>query len=359
MSALLVVVILVILIVGHELGHFVAAKLSKVRVEEFGIGYPPRLFRFGKIGDTEYTLNWLPFGGFVRLFGEDGDTRASGSFAGASYKKQALILVAGVFANFLLGWLLFTSAFVLGMPTAVSEDTPGARLLVSSVVAGSPAEESGIMAGDEIISVISEKGRGAQDLSPTTVSEFIAEHGGETLILTYVRGDEYSEVSLTPVHSVIQDESGKPALGIAITPIANVQKSFGRAFVEGGMFALSSLKTVTVGLYTILTDSFRGSAQLENLVGPVGLVGIVDDATGHGFGHVLGLAGFISINLVIINLLPIPALDGGRLVFVAFEAATRRKVPHIVSGLLNMLGFFLIILLMLAVTYNDIVRLIQ
>ncbi|PJE74389.1 MAG: hypothetical protein COV01_01335 [Candidatus Taylorbacteria bacterium CG10_big_fil_rev_8_21_14_0_10_41_48] len=359
MSALLVVAILVVLIVGHELGHFIFAKISRVRVEEFGIGYPPRLFRFGKIGDTEYTLNWLPFGGFVRLFGEDGDSKNPRSFSGASHLKQAVILLAGVFANFLLGWILFTSAFMLGMPTAVSEDTPGARLLISSVVLNSPAEESGLMAGDEILSVISEEGSGAENLSPSTVSSFIREHGGESLIVTYARGGEYFEVTIIPAHSVIADESGKPALGVAITPIAEVKKNFGDAFVLGGVFAVTSLKTVTVGLYTILTDSFEGGAQLENLIGPVGLVGVVDDASGHGLGHILGLAGFISINLVIINLLPIPALDGGRLVFVAFEAATRRKVPNIISGLLNMLGFFLIILLMIAVTYNDIVRLIQ
>ena len=359
MSALLVVAILVVLIVGHELGHFVAAKLSRVKVEEFGVGYPPRLFRFGKIGDTEYTLNWLPFGGFVRLFGEDGNTHAPRSFSGASYTRQALILCAGVCANFLLGWFLFTGAFMLGMPTAVSEDTPGARLLVSSVIPNSPAAELGLKEGDEIVSVISDKGRGAENLSPSTVSLFIAEHGGENLTITYIRDGDNFEVTITPVHSVIAEESGRPALGIAITPVANIQKTFAEAFIDGGIFAVTSLKTVSVGLYTILTDSFEGEARLENLVGPVGLVGIVDDAAGHGFGHILGLAGFISINLVIINLLPLPALDGGRLVFVAFEAATRRRVPSIISGLLNMLGFFLIILLMLAVTYNDIVRIVQ
>jgi len=358
MSALLVVVILVVLIVGHELGHFVAAKLSKVKVQEFGVGYPPRLFRFGKIGDTEYTLNWLPFGGFVRLFGEDDDKKGPNSFAGASHTRQAVILCAGVFANFILGWLLFTAAFMLGMPTAVSEDTPGARLLVSSVIANSPAAESGLIAGDEILSVISENGQGASDLSPSTVSEFIADNGGENLTVTYLRGGEHFKITLAPAHSVIEDESGKPALGIAITSIANVQKSLGAAFIDGGIFAVSSLKTVAIGLYTIITDSFGSGVQLKNLVGPVGLVGVVDDASGHGLGHVLGLAGFISINLAIINLIPIPALDGGRLVFVGIEAISRRKVPNVVAGVLNAVGFIAIIALMLAVTYNDIIRLV-
>jgi regulator of sigma E protease len=357
MLALLVIAILVILIVGHELGHFIVAKLSRVRVDEFGIGYPPRLFSFGKIGETEYTLNWLPFGGFVRLYGEDENEKGPRSFAGASHFKQALILFAGVFANFILGWILFTAGFMLGMPTAVAVDTPGAKLLVSGVIPNSPAEESGLAVGDEILSVISNDGLGAEDLLPSTVSNFIADNGGRDITLTLKRGNEIVKTTITPVHAIIKEEFGRPALGIALTPIAQSDFSLGEAVIEGGIFAVKSLKTVTVGLYGIIRDAVTGSAKIENLVGPVGLVGIVGDAAGSGIGHLLGLAGFISINLAIINLIPIPALDGGRLVFVAYEAISRRKVPRIVSGVLNLTGFALIIILMLAVTYNDILRL--
>jgi regulator of sigma E protease len=358
MSVLLVIGILVILIVGHELGHFIVAKLSGVKVDEFGVGYPPRLFSFGKIGETEYTLNWLPFGGFVRLFGEDGNQKGQHSFVGASHLKQAMILFAGVFANFILGWLLFSGGFMLGMPTAVDVDAPGAKLLISGVIANSPAEESGLVVGDEILSVTSTDGYGAENLSPSTVSDFIADHGGVDVTLTFLREGEVLQTTITPVHAVIEEESGRPALGIALTPISQTKLPVGKALVKGGKYAVGSLRTVTVGLYRIIRDAFQGGAKIENLVGPVGLVGVVDDAAGHGLGHILGLAGFISINLAIINLIPIPALDGGRLVFVAYEAISRRKVPHIVSGILNTVGFAAIIILMLAVTYNDILRLV-
>ena len=137
-TALLVIGILVLLIVAHELGHFIAAKIFKVRVEEFGVGYPPRAFLFGKIGETEYTFNWLPFGGFVRLFGDEGEKEhGRGSFVDAQRHVQAAILVAGVFANAILAWGLFAGALALGIPRVVENPRPGEQvhLVVADVVA--------------------------------------------------------------------------------------------------------------------------------------------------------------------------------------------------------------------------------
>src|SRR5262245_29564239 len=162
MTALLVIAILVLLIVVHELGHFLVAKWTKVRVEEFGIGYPPRAFIFGRWGRTEYTLNWLPFGGFVRLYGDDGNfNRGHGSIVDAPRHVQALILIAGVAANAILAWFLFASALVIGVPTLVETPIPGevTHLYVSDTVPGSPIAGSGISQGDEILMVIDEKGK--------------------------------------------------------------------------------------------------------------------------------------------------------------------------------------------------------
>src|SRR3990167_10332033 len=159
-TAFLVIAILVVLIVGHEVGHFIAAKIFGVRVQEFGVGYPPRAFLFGKMGETEYTFNWIPFGGFVRLFGDEGETEhGQGSFVDAKRHVQAIILVAGVVANAVLAWGLFSGALAYGIPRVVDNPRPNelVHLVVADVVPGSPAEAAGITPGDEIMRVEDEE----------------------------------------------------------------------------------------------------------------------------------------------------------------------------------------------------------
>src|SRR5262245_54685005 len=180
MTALLVVAMLVLLIVVHELGHFLVAKWTKVRVEEFGVGYPPRAFLLGKWGKTEYTLNWLPFGGFVRLYGDDGNfSHGHGSIVDAKRYVQALILVAGVTANALLAWVLFAGALVIGVPTIVDVPTPGetTHLYISDVVPGSPAAGSGLGQGDEILMVTDSKDQKLEQLTPEGMLEYVKTRG--------------------------------------------------------------------------------------------------------------------------------------------------------------------------------------
>lgn len=361
MSILLVIIILVVLILVHEAGHFVAAKFLGVRVEEFGVGYPPRAFTIFRSRETEYTINWLPFGGFVRLFGEDPTRAVSAgerkiSFSGASRSAQALILIAGVAANMVFAWALYTGGLMSGMPTAVTPHTPGAQLMISAVVPNSPAEKAGLLPGDQLMSVIDRTGRGVPELSAQAVMEFTSERGGEPLELTYRRGESIASATIIPAHAVLEEASGRPALGISLTSVANKRLSLTGAMVEAVQQTTNAFTTVLFGLYHLAKDALTGGANLASVVGPVGLVTIVGDATGYGLGYVLGLAAFISVNLAIINLLPIPALDGGRLVFVAIESITRRVTPRVLFQVLNTVGFALILLLMLAVTYNDIVR---
>jgi len=358
MSILIVVAMLVLLIVIHELGHFIVAKLTGVKVEEFGIGYPPKAVSMGKIGETEYTLNWLPFGGFVRLFGESGEEHGKKSFTDASRLSQAAILAAGVIANIVFAWMLFTVGFMVGMPTAVSEDVPGARLLISGIVPSSPAASSGLQVGDEITSVTDAKGESSETLAPSSVAAFISERGGDAVSISYLREGETGQITLVPAHAVLEDESGRPALGVALTPIAEKRLPFFSAIYQAGNHTILSLYTVTKGLGGIFVDAISGGLNVKNLVGPVGLVSVVGDASGHGIGHLIGLAAFISVNLAIINLIPIPALDGGRLLFVGIEAIRGRAISHRVTALVNTLGFLAIVALMIAVTYNDIARLV-
>lgn len=359
---LIVVAILVLLIVTHELGHFIAAKIFGVRVEEFGVGYPPRAFSFGTWGGTEYTLNWIPFGGFVRLYGEDADAHGKGSFVEAARYKQAIILVAGVVMNALVAWLLFAAALHTGIPQVVDPGTlpPGAaaHLEISDVIAGSPASEAGMSAGDEIIGMTDQNGITLTTLTPESVSDYVKVRGGQKIAIVYLHADATSTASVVPANAVIPGSAATPALGVGLVEVSNVSLSWKGALVQGLSNTRDAFETVGTSLWNLVTGIFHGSADLEDVVGPVGLVGVVGQAAQNGAGQVLALAGFIAVNLAIINLIPIPALDGGRLVIVLFEAIIRRKAPPLLIQILNTIGIALIILLMLTVTYHDIARLL-
>ena len=362
MTIILVIGILVLLIVAHELGHFLAAKLFRVRVEEFGVGYPPKAISFGTWGGTEYTLNWLPFGGFVRLFGED-MTEASppkGAFSRAPLYAQAIILVAGVSANALIAYALFAGAFMAGLPHAVDETSPDAlraSLVVASVVPGSPADQAGIIPGDAIKGVRDDLGVSAP-LLPSAITEYVKARGGKEVTVELERAGAIREETLRPAHAVIPGEAGRPAVGFGLVLVSEEAMTPAVALREAGPRTLGAFAAVGQGLWKIVSDAFRGSGDLSEVVGPVGLYGIVGDAAKHGAANVLALAAFISVNLAIVNLFPIPALDGGRLVMVGYEAVARRTPPRRLFSILNMIGLALIALLMVAVTFNDISRLL-
>lgn len=357
LTALLVIGILVFLILVHELGHFLAAKLFRVRVDEFGFGFPPRAYLLGKIGTTEYTVNWIPFGGFVRLFGEDDADHGSGSFGDAARWKQAIILIAGVTMNLIAAWLLFTGAYMTGILHPVNEPTDDARLIVSEVVYGSPASAAGFIRGDEITGVRDAEG-GSAPLTPEGVTVFVSARAGEELSMEYARAGATSSVTLIPAHAVIADEAGRPAIGLGLVLVTSESLPFTEALGEAYYQTKGTFVLVLGGLGTILGDAIHGEPNLRDVVGPVGLVGAVEEASDNGWGYVLSLAAFISVNLVIVNLIPIPALDGGRLVIVGIESLIRRPAPKLAVKLFNTVGVALIILLMLTVTYQDIVRLI-
>lgn len=361
MSVLLVLGILVFLIVVHELGHFLAAKIFKVDVEEFGIGYPPRAFTFGRWAKTEYTLNWLPFGGFVRLMGEHGETHQRGSFAGSPQYAQAVILVAGVTMNALAAWFLFAGSLHAGVPRVIPEGVaiPGhAQLFVNTVVDGSPAAVAGLRAGDEIVRIEDAATAEPVELRPSKVVEFIGSRGGKMLNVTYVRNDEVITVPVTPAHAVVEKSADRPAVGFGLALVTDEQLPWPHALKQVGPSTIRALQDTANGLWTLIRDAAGGDPNLQNIVGPVGLVDFVGNASRHGIGHVLALAGFISINLAVINLIPVPALDGGRLFLLGIETLIRRPPHKLTVQVMNFIGVALIVALMIAVTYNDIARLL-
>ena len=364
MNILIFIVVIVALIVVHEFGHFVAAKLSGMRVDEFGLGYPPRALTVTKKGGTEYTLNWLPFGGFVKIFGEDGlsddAARDPRAFSSRPRVLQAIVLAAGVTMNLLFAYALITGALIAGTPRALSESevpiAESAELAVANVLPGSPAALAGIIPGDSIISAESTGGQW-RAADPKSFSAFVAKSGGDEIVLSVERGGEAQVITATPEAGIITSDTSRYALGVEVATIGVVPLSFWAAITEGASLTWETTLITAKGLAHFFYGVFTLSADLSQVAGPVGIAGAVGSASSQGMGDLLSIMAIISINLALINLIPIPALDGGRLLFVLIESVIRRPIKQSITSTLNAVSFVLLILLMLVVTTHDIFKL--
>lgn len=357
MSLILFIIILSALIFVHEMGHFLVARWSGIRVEEFGLGFPPRAKQLFVWKETPFTLNWLPFGGFVKIFGENpsDDDTGTDNFQSKNRAIQAAVLAAGVFFNFLFAWALISLGFMTGLPAPAGMDVPieNPRTVVTLVLPASPAGEAGLRSGDAIVSV----SRGNQSLpsaeralSPEEVSAFIAE-SLNPIVFTIDRGGQISEITVEPEEGIIAE---RPAVGISMDIVGIAQLAPHEALWHGLKTTWELTVVTAKGIGNFVFDAFRGKADLSGVTGPVGIVGMVGDVRELGFSYIITFTALISINLAIINLLPIPALDGGRLVFVAIEAITRRKIPAKIFNAVNTTGFALLILLMVVITFRDV-----
>ncbi len=363
MEVLIFVLVIVILIVVHEFGHFVAAKLSGMRVDEFGLGYPPRALTLGKIGETEYTLNWVPFGGFVRIYGEDGGAHGSRAFSSRPKILQAITLVAGVTMNLVLAYVLITAALMAGTPRALAPSelahARDTQLAVSAVLPDSPAAKAGIVMGDIILS--GEDGHyqftGAD---PEKFTQFVSEGQGQTTIALSVKATNgsTSTVFARPMAGLVPSDPARAALGVEVTTIGVVPVGFLSALSEGASLTWGATVLTAKGLWQLFYGIFTLHVDLSQVAGPVGIASAVGAASAQGFGDLLSLMAIISINLAIINLIPVPALDGGRLLFVIIESITRKPIRANVAQAINGIGFALLLLLMAVVTLHDIYKII-
>ncbi|HRH55730.1 MAG TPA: M50 family metallopeptidase [Candidatus Paceibacterota bacterium] len=366
MSILIFVLVLIALIVVHEFGHFVAAKLSGMRVDEFGLGYPPKAWG-KKIGETEYTLNWLPFGGFVKIFGEDpepGQLAAPRSFTSKPRILQALVLVAGIAMNLLFAYVLITATLFMGTTRALTDEearmAPDAQLAVASVLPGSPAADAGLLPGDIILSAVSDA-RTFEGASATTFTAFVAEDAsvGENLTISVLGLDGTErEVAVRPEAGIIASDPERPALGVGLAVIGTLSMPWWQAPLDGALITWELTKQTAIALVGFFGSIFTFSADLAQVSGPVGIAGAVGSASEDGIASLLTITALISINLALINLLPIPALDGGRLLFVIIEAIIRRPIPTAFANAVNGIGFIALILLMLVVTASDIFKIV-
>ncbi len=368
MSIIIFLIVLAALVFVHELGHFLAAKKAGIRVDEFGLGFPPRLIG-KKIGETLYSLNLIPFGGFVKIFGENPDDESlkgpdsSRSFVHKPKYIQALVLAAGILFNFIFAWILVTLSFMIGV-AASSEDYPQytsriqhESVMITSLSPKSPALEAGLKPGDRIKEITVGSSKVTEDhLSVESVQNIIAASEGKEIALTVYRGQATSVVKTHAVNTIVP---GKYAIGISMDKVGILSLPIHRALWEGGKLTLHMIAAVATGIGQFVYDAVVGRADFSSVSGPVGIVGLVGDATRLGFTYLLMFTAVISINLGVINLVPFPALDGGRILFVIIESIRRKAIDPKIANTVNSVGFILLILLMVIVTYKDIVRLIH
>ncbi len=360
MGALLLIIILGIVVIVHEAGHFLIAKKFGIRVDEFGVGFPPRARTLFKKNGTTYTLNWIPFGGFVKILGENPDDAPKDSphYAQSMIAKpryvQALVLAGGVFFNFLLAWLLVSVGYMSGFPSSVdvNSNVQNAHVTITSISPNSPASEAGLKPGDAIFSI---DGQETYATTITSVQNYIQAHGSKNVDLGILRGEEKIDIQIVPKEGLL---SGKAGIGVGLDLVGIVKLGPFSAITKGFTTTWNMTKNVAIYFGQFVAGLFNGNkSNLEGLTGPVGIAGIAGDAFKLGFAYLISFTAIISVNLAVLNLIPFPALDGGRLFFLLIEAIRGKKINAKVLTWVNATGFTLLILLMLIVTYRDIVKL--
>src|SRR3990167_156959 len=348
--------VLVLLVIIHELGHFIAAKLNNVKVEEFGFGLPPRIFGI-KIGETLYSINLLPLGGFVKVFGEEAaelegkkvsPTLLKRSFSHKKPLQKCLILTAGVLCNFLLGWVIVSFLFIQGVRV------PTKNILIDKVTKDSPAYIVGLQKGDSIRKII----KGNDEIiidEPSDVSLTTRKFAGEEITLVIERNKETQNVLITPREN---PPKGEGSLCVLISNY-EIRKY---SIVKAPIFGLIESARMTILISKELSKTLFQLIILQKpdaeIAGPVGIAKLTAEAARQGYDSLLQLVGLLSLNLAIINILPFPALDGGRLMLVIYEWVSRRKVNPTIERRLNFAGFAILIGLIILVTINDIVKLL-
>jgi regulator of sigma E protease len=342
-TAVAVVMIFTLMVLAHEVGHFIVARRAGVKVEEFGLGYPPRILTFARRGDTEFTLNAIPVGGFVRMLGEE-DPEAPGSLASKSRIARGLVLSAGSIMNILLAIALLSGVYMIGTLTP-DESRPGAGIY--EVMAGSPAELADLRVGDTVVAV---DGQAVEDYEALSV--YTRSHLGQQVSLTIRRnGNLLPPVEITPR---TEWPEGDGPMGVGIGP-ALVIKSY------------PIWEAIPRGVYETFVWFFAifqwAVAVIRGLVapqvaGPIGIVQATSEAVQYGLTDTMRFAAFLSTQLGIINMLPFPGLDGGRLVFVVLEAIRRgKRISPEKEGLVHIVGMVILLGFILVVSYFDVVRL--
>jgi regulator of sigma E protease len=366
MNIILFIIVLGVLILVHELGHVLAAKLFGIRVDTFAIGFPPTLWKKKK-GEVTYKLNAIPIGGYVSIHGENPDptkpeTDKERSLIYRPAWQQLIVFFAGVFMNFALAWVLLIVVFSLGGSKmlidgekATPDELSRAEVVALQISENGPLAGSDMIPGSVITKVMTNdkkeslEGEALTDLS---FVEFVGEHN--PVVITYIDGEEV--LTTQRFYKELFGENEEEKLGVAV---GLVLKEEGKSFVESIVLGSKRVVSLTKEVCVIFWELITGKTSATNLVGPVGLVGVVGSAAQDGLVSLLMIVILISINLAILNLIPIPALDGGRMLFVIIEWIKGSRLPTNAANIANTIGFFLLIGIMILVTVMDIIRVVS
>lgn len=364
-------IVLSILVFAHELGHFVVARKFGVKAEEFGFGFPPRAFGFYKnkegkwrhifgakevadASDTVFSVNWIPLGGFVKIKGEDGEmAEDKDSFGNKKIWQRASILSAGVSMNIILAAILISIGLMIGFPQSL--DNISARAIISEkkiqvidILPDSPAARADIKAGDIIISIDNQEFKNQEELQ-----NYVNENNGKELSYKIKRGADDLTKKVTPITI---EETGKGGIGVGIVETGIVKYPFFTAIWEGIKTTCFLTWAIIIAFYGLIKSLILGNGLTGDLAGPVGIASMTGQVARMGFVYILQFTALLSVNLAIINFLPIPALDGGRVLFLIIEKIKGAPIKRELEAMIHRIGFALLMLLILVVTFRDVAK---
>lgn len=357
LTAIIFIIVISILIFVHEFGHFYTAKKAGMKVEEFGFGFPPRMFGW-KRGETTYSINWIPFGGFVRIFGEDGGHRDDKrSFGGQPIRIRLGVVLAGVCMNILLAAVLLMIGNSVGLRTGIPDEANSAeyrnvQVQILQVAAKTPAENADLRTLDVIEGFVV-SGVFEPTVKVSEVQNFVSSHGGEDVTIRILRAKDRTEKT---VHLRADPPAGEGPLGISLARTAETSFVWYEAMWRGLQdTALLTVNTV-YGYGLLFKTLLTHGKLLADVSGPIGIASLTGQAARTGINFFIQFVALISVNLAVLNVIPFPALDGGRALMLGIEKVKRSPVNPKVEGAINTVGFALLILLMIVVTFRDITK---
>ncbi len=388
---LIFLAVLAVLVLSHEFGHFIVARKSGMKVYEFGFGFPPRVLGIqwqknsdgkkklkliwgkGKSendvaldllergsnpaelnqenGGTIYSFNLIPLGGFVQIKGENGDEAGSDSFGAQSAWKRAATLAAGVAMNIILAFVLLSAGFMMGLPQATDGLPAGvtikdSRLEIIEVMVGKPAALAGLQSGDIILGLDNLK-----NPSVTAMQDYVNSHKDQDILVAIKRGDESLEKK---IHPFVYADTGKGGLGVSLVEVGMVSYPWYKALYYGFMMTGFYLKQIFLSFYFLIVGLFAGNGAGGALSGPVGIAVMTGQVARLGFSYLLNFMALLSLNLAVINILPIPALDGGRLLFLLISKIRRKPIAQKYEQMAHGVGFALLMLMVVVITVKDL-----